>query len=157
MKQKWTITLILSLYSIILSAQNQEVISTAGNFFENSSGSVSYTIGECIVYAFIGSNLTLTQGYQQVLDSPTDFPDIKGSNFKVTVYPNPVNDFINLKIENNPGLYYTLYDMNGEILDQNEITGTEIRISCENLNPSVYVLKIFNSKMVVKVFKIIKY
>lgn len=157
MIKKLGITILLSLCTMILFAQNQEVISTTGKYFENSAGSVSYTIGECLIYSFISSNLTLTQGFQQHLYIISDFPEIKGSNFKIIAYPNPVKDYVILSVESNPGLNYIIYDMSGVIIERKEIIGSESEISFENLNPSVYVLKVFNNKIEVKAFKIIKY
>jgi len=143
---------------MFLSAQNQEVISTTGNFFENSAGSVSFTIGECLTNTFVSSNLTLTQGFQQSnLEIAIDIRNIKDLGFEIMAYPNPVSEFIIVKVEKNPGLYYIIYDINGVMLERKEIVGSETEINFENLNPSIYMLKVFNNKMEVKAFKIIKY
>ncbi|HOY30937.1 MAG TPA: hypothetical protein PKW80_03570 [Bacteroidales bacterium] len=43
----------------------REVISTGGDFQQNSTGSVSFTIGETVVETFETANIDLTQGFQQ--------------------------------------------------------------------------------------------
>jgi hypothetical protein len=158
MIKKLGITILMSLCTMFLFAQNQEVLSTTGNFFENSAGSVSFTIGECITQTFVSSNLTLTQGFQQPkLEIAIDIRNIKDLGFEITAYPNPVKEFIIIKVEKNPGLSYIIYDINGIMIERKEIIGSETEINFGNLNPSIYMLKVFNNNMEVKAFKIIKY
>lgn len=158
MKHKWSITILLSLCTIILSAQNQEVISTTGSFFENSAGSVSFTVGECFIQTFISPTIILTHGFHQPLHIiETDIPDREGLDFKISAYPNPVKEFISIDVQKYTGLYYIIYDMNGVVIERKEITSSKTEISFENLNPSIYLLKVFKSEMEVKAFKIIKY
>jgi hypothetical protein len=42
-----------------------EVISSSGGYFENTNASVSWTLGETVTETFIGTNVNLTQGFQQ--------------------------------------------------------------------------------------------
>ena len=42
-----------------------EVIATAGDFFSNATVSISWTLGEITTETFTGSNVALTQGFQQ--------------------------------------------------------------------------------------------
>lgn len=44
---------------------NPEVISTSGDYFENSNASLSWTLGETVTETFENSNFFLTQGFQQ--------------------------------------------------------------------------------------------
>lgn len=157
MKHKCSITILLSLCTMILLAQNQEVISTTGNFFENTAGSVSFTIGECLTQTFVSANLTMTQGFQQHFYITTDITDGKGYDCLIMAFPNPAKEFVIIKVEKYTGLFYVIYDINGVLLERKEIVGSESQINLENLNPSIYMLKIFNNEKEVKAFKIIKY
>jgi hypothetical protein len=47
------------------SLLSQQVVTTAGSTLENSSGGISYTIGEGISETLSSGDITLTQGYQQ--------------------------------------------------------------------------------------------
>jgi hypothetical protein len=50
-----------------VSAQtlSPEVISSAGGYFENTDASLSWTLGETVTETFTGTNVILTQGFQQ--------------------------------------------------------------------------------------------
>jgi hypothetical protein len=123
-----------------LFAQQEEVISSSGGFFENNTGSISFILGECIITKYL----------------IIDFTDIKDLSINIAAYPNPVKEFITLKVENPRGFYYVLYDINGVILEQKEIVNKESEISFENLIPSVYVIKLFQGSTEIRTFKIIK-
>jgi hypothetical protein len=60
-------TLILfALYMIFVPpAYSQEVISNAGEHYENDNGSISWTIGEPVIETLGSSNNYLTQGFHQ--------------------------------------------------------------------------------------------
>ena len=49
----------------------QEVISTTGEHYENSNGSISWTIGEPVIETLGSNNNYLTQGFHQPTVIPT--------------------------------------------------------------------------------------
>ena len=53
------------------SSQSQEVISTAGEVFETTNGSISWTIGEPVIATLVGTDNSLTQGFHQPVEIPT--------------------------------------------------------------------------------------
>ncbi|MFU8844174.1 MAG: hypothetical protein ACNA7V_10250 [Bacteroidales bacterium] len=59
--------LLFSVFPLYVSAQSvsPEVIATAGDYFENSSGSLSWTLGEVMTETFSSGGNILTQGFQQ--------------------------------------------------------------------------------------------
>ena len=74
------------------------------------------------------------------------------------VYPNPVNDLLNLKCGsyNLDNLSYTLYDMNGTLFQNNKIESSETHILMGSNTPGTYFLKIVAGNRNLKTFKIIK-
>ncbi len=46
-------------------AASQQVVATAGDYFENDNLSISWTLGETIIATFESENIVLTQGFQQ--------------------------------------------------------------------------------------------
>ncbi len=48
-----------------ISAFGQQVVATSGNFHQNSTGSISWTIGESIIGGFTNNSAGIYQGYQQ--------------------------------------------------------------------------------------------
>ena len=70
-----------------------QVIASTGGFASNSSGSLSYTVGEMtMVQTFSANNNILTQGFQQPSDSliGVGLLDITDNDFiSFVTYPNP--------------------------------------------------------------------
>ncbi len=76
-----------------------------------------------------------------------------------TVYPNPTRHNVLLKIENgSSGLYsYKLFDVKGELLISNSITGNETNIRISKLAAGIYYLKMTDqNNKEIKTFQIIK-
>lgn len=76
------------------------------------------------------------------------------------VYPNPTSDYIVLKIEdyNIDNLFYHMYDINGSLIENNIITGSETKIVMNHLASALYYLSIMSgdNNEEIKTFKIIK-
>jgi hypothetical protein len=139
----------------------QQAISTAGGEATGAGGTVSYTIGQVAYTYFAGTGGTITQGVQQsyeilVLKS-TD--DKYGIHLEFSVYPNPVNEYLTLKVENETiiNMAYQLYDMNGTLLENRKLEGSETYIQMDKLAPASYILKVTNYEKEIKTFKIVKY
>jgi hypothetical protein len=73
-------------------------------------------------------------------------------------YPNPVSDFLTLKIQRDKleGLYYKLMDINGKILEVKVIEKNETIITLQEYLPNTYFLLIVYNNQEIKSFKIIK-
>ena len=153
---KIILTIVFSIWSLTLIAQQQEVISSAGSFFENSSGSISFTIGECISSSLSSTSIILTQGFQQSKLNIVGIPNNKFLDYEIMAFPNPVKEFVTLKIEKPQGFTYKLYSMNGTIIENKIIVSTDSEINFNELPPSVYILRVFQNNEGVKSFKIIK-
>ena len=156
MKNKKIPILILCFCSIIIHAQQQEVISSSGSYMENNSGSIAMTIGECITKTHITDNSTITQGFHQTNLTVTLIKELTGLDFKITVLPNPVIWYVTLRVEKPQGLFYILYDMNSKILEQKKIENIETEIYFGNLAPSTYFIKVIGNNYEVISFKIVK-
>ena len=154
--------LLIHLLLVFITKSNltaQETISAAGNYAAGNSSTMSWTIGENIVETFEGSNNTLTQGFQQsnlMVTSLSKFEDVE---FTIKIYPNPIQDILNLKIEeidSDKRFSYSLCNSNGNIIKTKKIANLDTRIYFTDLKPSVYILRIYNKNIEVEAFKIIK-
>jgi len=47
------------------NVRTQEVVASAGGYFENDDISMSWTVGETVIQTFSGTDIILTQGFQQ--------------------------------------------------------------------------------------------
>jgi hypothetical protein len=140
------------------TVQAQQIISTTGKCQENTSGSLSWTFGECLIDTYNGSNGVLTQGFQQSRIVITDMPELPGNTLEISAYPNPAQDMITLKILAGQDQEYRcqLYNLNGKLLAEQKLVGNEIKISFMNLPSGTYLLKLFDEDQVLKILKINK-
>ena len=144
----------------LTALQAQEAVSATGGNASGTGGSVSYSIGQVVYTTNTGTNGSVTQGVQQPYEFfiVTGIEEAKGINLVISSYPNPVTDYVKLKVENYKvgNLNYQLYDMNGKLLQNRKVDGNETTIPMGNLVPSTYFLKVTDNQKEVKTFKIIK-
>jgi hypothetical protein len=147
-----------SIWTFLIHAQG--TIPTTGGNAAGSGGSVSYSVGQITYNTYSGINGSVAQGVQQPYEISvvTGIEEAAEINLMLSAYPNPATDFVILKVGNyeNKNLSYGLFDVNGNLLENKKIEGTEINIQLVNLSPSVYFLKVTDKGTVVKIFKIIK-
>ena len=157
-KLKLSAVLLLGLGLTGLHAQ--EAIPASGGNASGSGGLVSYSVGQMVYTTNTGTNGSAAQGVQQhyEISNVTGIEEAKGINLEYTAYPNPVTDYLILKIENLVQEQYTasLYDINGKLLKSEKLTGNSTAITMSDLVPATYFLKITNNQKELKTFKIIK-
>ena len=157
MKKKNGFIIILLLCALHVQGQ-QQVVSSAGNFHANTSGSVSWTLGELAVETLTTAGNILTQGFQQSRLTVTGIGDIPLLDFEILVFPNPASDhlIISTDKEQHENLYYQLYDLSGKIVLQDRIRETETTIPVNHLKSAVYLLRIIEGNRQVRSFKVVK-
>jgi hypothetical protein len=107
-----------------------------------------------------GTEGSVAQGVQQPFEISivTGFEEKEGISLRCSVYPNPTNDYLVLKVENydKDNLSYKLIDINGKPLENKKIISNETTIVMSNLVPAGYLLKVIRNNKEVKTFKIVK-
>ena len=150
--------LIAVLLSLSLCAQ--ETIPAAGGNAEGSGGSVSFTIGQTFYTAPNGASGSALQGIQQPYEIivVTGIEEARGIDLVLAVFPNPVTDFLVLKVDQYDleKLYYQLFDLQGRMIKLGEIEGEETVIDMSVTAPSVYLLRVLGNEKNIKTFRIIK-
>lgn len=142
---------------------SQSVNVTTGGSISGDGGSVSFTIGQTFYLVASGTEGSFIQGVQQPFEisTLTDIDETKAINLTCLVFPNPVQDYIQIKInstllQKGEYLKYQLFDLNGKLL-VSEISQSEIsQIKIGNYAASIYVLNILNNDRLIKSFKITK-
>lgn len=160
MKFKIIIAFVLCLV-LITGLNAQETISSTGGEASGDGGSVSYTIGQLVYSTLTGTNNnSIFQGVQlpfeiSVVSGISEADEI---NLEVLVYPNPATDFVILKIDDVAEDQYMafMYNINGRLIKNIEITDSETQIVMHDLISSIYFIKVIKDEKEVKVFKIIK-
>ncbi len=143
-----------------MGMQAQEVILSSGGEASGSGGSVSYSVGQIADTAITGTSYSAVEGVQQPYEISvyTAIGEIEGINLMFTVYPNPTADYLTLSIDefDLSNLSYQLFDINGQLIEDNEIIENYTDIDMSNCLPSFYFLKILQKNKPIITFKIIK-
>ena len=146
------------LWIISVSLQAQEVVTTSGGYAESTSAKVTWTIGEPVTETITGTTNILTQGFNQgdLIITLIKSPELPGLLLKV--FPNPANDNLRISSGNSEleNLKYVLIDMGGKVVAEKRLAGRESDISVSGLAPSTYLLKVYQNKKEIGVFKIVK-
>ncbi|MBE9510529.1 MAG: T9SS type A sorting domain-containing protein [Bacteroidetes bacterium] len=145
--------------SVSVKAQQAEVIATSGDFYENSSGSLSWTLGEVVIETLSETNFILTQGFQQSKLTVTAINDLQTSGIELSVYPNPTNSFlfIEVKTDKQRDLQINLFDLNGKLILQKKITGSKQTVNMQNYKPATYILKVTEGNKEIRTYQIVKH
>lgn len=160
------LSLIFLIFPGILFAQNS--INAAGGKAAGNGGTVSYTLGQVADQTHTGTNGTVSEGVQQAYEIYvlTGLDDVRQIELRMTAYPNPVTEFLVLKVSGEflEKLTYRLFDVQGSLLKSEDITGAETRILMNDLVPAAYLLRVYpsgdyrnGSTDLIKSFKIIKH
>lgn len=146
---------------IVLS---QNSLNTTQQNIDNNTGSVCYSIGQFVFNTYEENNGSISQGIQQPyeISITTISNEYDNAYFCISSFPNPTNKYVILKIENMEKfeineLYYTLTDINSNILDKLKLVKNETIVNFESYKASTYFINIFSNNIIIKTFKIIKY
>jgi hypothetical protein len=152
-------TLLTCAFSLSTATAQESINATGGNAL-GSGGSVSYSVGQFMYLTKTGTNGSVAEGVQQPYEISvvTEIDEAKGINLLITASPNPTTDYLTLKIDgfDISNLSYRLFDVNGIILQNEKITGTQTSIVMSNLVPAFYFVTVIQENKEVKTFKIIK-
>lgn len=76
--------------------------------------------------------------------APIGINELSNTENEVIVYPNPANDFIEIKVLNNftDKLHVELYDMVGKRVLMQSASATHLQVDCESLAQGVYIMQI---------------
>jgi hypothetical protein len=157
---KPTLIIVFLLAFMLTELRSQKIVASSGDNVSGIGGTVSYTVGQVLYTTNTGTTGTIAQGVQQ----PYEIIPISGIaenlniSVKCAVFPNPAENFLALKLENweTKNFSYQLTDLNGKILQSNNLESNESLISLENLLPSIYFLNVIQENTTIKTFKIIK-
>ena len=139
----------------------QEAVTASGGNASGAGGSASYSVGQVIYTTNTNTNGSVSQGVQQPYEISviSGVETVEKIQLSFQAYPNPTTNSLKLKIDNKDDKQYTasLFDINGKLLNQTEITNIETIIPMEQYGKQTYFLKVFETPTrEVKTFKIIK-
>lgn len=140
----------------------QQIILTTGGDASGTGGSASWSVGQ-VAYTYDkgedgSSSLGVQQPYRVIMVG-IDEPAIELS---VSVYPNPFNDALHIRLEllhpesNTDGLSFGLHDIHGKLLLHQKIVSELTTIPLDDLTDAVYLLQISRNASEIETFKIFK-
>jgi hypothetical protein len=162
MKRNILIIMFIFLVQAVNAQVKQEVIASAGGYNKSADNtiSISWTLGETIVPTFTSQDgsLILTHGFQQKLiitaiDENLEIP------VKVTIYPNPASELVNIQFESATDKEISVYllDSQGRLVKTDKIEAASIdkTINLQDLPAGIYYLRLTKGKLV-NVYKVVK-
>jgi len=158
MKHK-KIKLSVLLLSIGISVQAQQGTTATGGDASGSGGTVAYSVGQVVYTTNTDASGTVSQGVQQGYEIFTLGIKETESNISLLVYPNPTADNLTLQIQdyNNEKLSYRLFDMQGKLVNNGQVTAKQTQINTASLPSATYFINVVNQEnKQVQSFKIIK-
>ncbi len=160
-----TVAFLLTFTFSLSTVTAQESINASGDNASGSGGSVSYSVGQVVYQSHTGSTGSITEGVQQPYEISviTTLEEAEGIALLATAFPNPTDNYLTLSIDDNvqtrnalSQLSFQLYDMNGNLLQSEKITGNQTSIVMSNLVPATYFVKVIQDQKEIKTFKIFK-
>ena len=130
---------------------------SGGNYHANSSGSISWSLGELAIHTLKSGESIITQGFQQTRLAVTSVKEIPGLTMLITAYPNPASDHIYLKVDGEAeNLHYEVYNTNGKLLRRGLIDTNPVQIPFHDLSSAVYFIRVIQGNIPVKTFRVVK-
>ena len=134
---------------------SQGVISSQGDSYTDSSASIDFTIGEVVTSTVSNGEKTLTQGFHQTNWS---FVSIENHvpNYEAIIFPNPTDNFLNIKAISFKNVNYSLFDEIGKLVLNGTLYSEKTSLDVSKLHTGLYSLVLNNSENKLKTFNIIK-
>lgn len=158
MKHK-KIKLSVLLLCIGITAQAQQATTATGGDASGSGGTLAYSVGQVVYTTNTDASGTVSQGVQQAYEISTTGVKENELNISLSVYPNPTADNLTLKVQdyNKEKLSYQLFDMQGKLLSNGQVTAQQTQIDTASLPSATYFIHIVNQEnKAIQTFKIIK-
>jgi hypothetical protein len=151
--KKYAIGFISLLFTI--SVYSQEVISSQGETYTNSNGSIDFTLGEVVINTGTDGNNDLTQGFHQTKWNFLGVEDFV-LDYEATIFPNPTAEVLIVKSRAFQNVTYSLYDAQGKLVIHAKLSAEQTPIQIGQFAPGGYSLNLSNEKQLLKTFKLIK-
>ena len=148
------------------SLQAQQAITFCGGDVANGHGSLSFSGGEVAVKTSIAPAITvvnITEQFNEGVQQPFTVRDlvryegIEALTVNIAIYPNPTTSHVVMECSEPERLNYTLYNSNGQALQQGTYTSGQEQIDMQQYAAGNYMLQVATpDKSKMNIYKIIK-
>ena len=147
----------LSILTGIVSYGQTSVVASGGEV-KNTSGSISYSIGQVAYQSTSNASGSVSQGVQHAFEISTLSLEENKFNFTLNAFPNPTTENLNLRVGNykQEKLAYKLIDLEGKVISEASMLSEETTIDMKQLPVATYFVEVHNEGEKVQTFKIIK-
>jgi hypothetical protein len=155
------ISLSICCYGGFSQSLPSQVISSGGDNLMMANGSLEWTLGEIMIETYARPVGYLTQGFQQPSKITITHVEKDIENL-IEVYPNPVREWLNVKVSRVGSYTIELFNLQGQKLINSEFNASSnndlFEVDVQPLKPALYLLKITsNSSGGIRNQKIEKY
>jgi hypothetical protein len=154
-----TLIFSLILFSYGQKTIAQEIISSNGGSYTNSSVQLAWSIGEPVTETFISGSNTLTQGFQQSNLTVTAINLVAQNGITINVYPNPVSDVLIIGIVTDvfKNINFRLFDISGKLLMQKKMEHITEILNMQVFRSGNYLLEVYSETWIpLQSFKVVK-
>ena len=148
-------TLVLFTLLISLSISGQEAISTQGDSYSNTNGSICFTIGETVIFSGTDGTNSISQGFHQSTWTLVNVED-HIANYDANIFPNPTEDVLNIQCSEFEDVIYTLMDAQGKVVLQNKLITDRTSLEVGQFTSGTYLLQLSKGSQNLRTFKLIK-
>lgn len=132
---------------------DRQVISSSGENFQTTNGSLLFTIGELAVETYKVEG-QYSQGFHQEWVVITSVDPTSAKSLCVKVYPNPTRGL--LQIESASDLDVLIYDLSGKLKRTTTLPSGVGQIQMDDFPSGIYMLEVKDVTSKPEVFKILK-
>jgi len=133
----------------------QDVIASQGGSYIGIGVELDFTIGEPVVESLKNQTTEIYAGFHQPHWSVLDVKDFS-STIQATVFPNPTEDVVHIKLDHAENLRYLIYDEQGRLIYETTNHALETTLNLEKLSMGVYNLIIQFQEEFISSVKLIK-
>jgi len=160
MKRLFTFICFCFLASADAQQLSPEVIASAGDYFEQNNGSLSWTLGEIAIETLNEENAILTQGFQQSNFTMVTLREIE-NDYEIRLFPNPTRDILSITFDNfstQSNMELCLMDLQGKVIWTEKIDISKNKnFDIAHLAAGMYLVRLTDtSRNIIKTFKINK-
>ncbi len=162
-KKRWGFSLFL-VWGLLKLSFAQEVIPVSGGEAAGVDGTVGYSVGQLFFTSHEATQGVLFEGVHQPYEISvvTELPEMKNVDLSLSVFPNPVSEFLYLTIDDfskSENWFCQLFDAQGNLLHSDAVSVFRKKIYLERFAAGAYFLKVFNAEKgasEIRTFKILK-
>ncbi|MEX2233788.1 MAG: T9SS type A sorting domain-containing protein [Cyclobacteriaceae bacterium] len=150
------VSILSALSSYGLNAQALQVFSSAGESIKNSSGELSFTVGEMIIETWTQNHGSLSAGFHRPVISMAITGTREFTDIGIEVYPNPALDHVVVQTPGDNKLLIVVSDNLGRTMCRHLHDSDFSNISFDNMPPGMYYLIVYKNDTRIRTFKILK-